>query len=536
MDMIKAPVSEREQERIKALNELEILDSEAEKVFDDLTQLASEICGTPISLISLVDPDRQWFKSKIGIDAEETHRDIAFCSHAILQEELFEIPNALEDERFHDNPLVTSDPNIRFYAGTQLQTPEGHNIGTLCVIDREPKRLSQHQKNALEILGREVMSQLDLRIRNKKLKDASRYKSEYLANMSHELRTPLNAIVGLSELSLRHQQFTQIDEEIQAHLSQIHASGKTLLGVINAVLDLSKIEAAKMELNETSCFLPQLVERTIEVLAYRAELAEVVLELNIAADAELAVILDEQKVSQILINIINNAIKFTPKGKKIVVSIWTYDKQIHIQVEDQGVGISPENLAFLFDKYAQVGKLKNAQEGTGLGLTITKGLLELMSGSIEIDSTEGEGTRVLAKIPLNKSYLSHSQPHPQCEQADLKRRKALVVEDDGVNQAVISAMLNKLEVEFELCDEGEKALDTLAQKEFDFVLMDINLPGISGVEVTRRFKNDGGTTPVIALTADVFRTNREKSLFDGFLTKPVQLKGLESELLSNLSC
>lgn len=534
--MIKAETSEREYERLKALKEYEVLDTEAEQVFDDLTRLASEICDTPISLISLVDPDRQWFKSKVGIDAEETHRDIAFCSHAILQNDLFEVPNALEDERFFDNPLVTSDPNIRFYAGTQLKTPDGYNIGTLCVIDREPKQLTQHQKNALEILGREVISQLELRIRNKQLETASQYKSEYLANMSHELRTPLNAIVGLSELSLRHKQFMNVDEEIQSHMSQIYASGKTLLGVINAVLDLSKIEAAKMELNEASCYLPELLERTMEVVNYRAELADVHLELKVAADAEVAVMLDEQKVSQILINIINNAIKFTPQGKSVMVSVWTQQKSIYFEIVDEGIGISADNLKTLFNKYAQVSKSKKPQEGTGLGLTITKGLLELMLGEIEMTSIEGEGTRVLASIPLNLSHQPYSPPSETCDDVSLEQCKALVVEDDIVNQAVISAMLKKLEVEYEVCDQGETALELLSRQQFDFVLMDINLPGISGVETTRRFKNNGGTTPVIALTADVFRTNREKSLFDGFLTKPVQLKGLEAQLLSNLRC
>ena len=170
--MQKARIPADEQSRLKALYEYEILDTEAEKVFDDLTQLASDICDTPISLISLVDPQRQWFKSKYGIEATETERDIAFCSHAILQDQVFEIQNALLDERFHDNPLVTNDPNIRFYAGAPLITPQGSTIGTLCVISDKPKKLTKKQISALTILSKEVIAQLELRLKNRELSKA----------------------------------------------------------------------------------------------------------------------------------------------------------------------------------------------------------------------------------------------------------------------------------------------------------------------------------------------------------------------------
>lgn len=158
-----APIPSGDRSRVGALCGLLVLDSPPEPAFDDLTRLAAMICGVPIALVSFVDAERQWFKSRVGLDASETPRDLAFCGHAILQNELFEVPNALEDARFRSNPLVTGDPHIRFYAGMPLATPDGHNVGTLCVIDRVPRTLSAEQRDALRTLGRQVMAQLLLR-------------------------------------------------------------------------------------------------------------------------------------------------------------------------------------------------------------------------------------------------------------------------------------------------------------------------------------------------------------------------------------
>jgi GAF domain-containing protein len=165
-------VPPNEAERLSTLRSYKILDTKPEERFDELTQLAALICGVPISLISLIDSDRQWFKSRFGLDPQETPRAQAFCTPAIMQPEMFVVPDAAQDERFAQNPLVTGDPHIRFYAGAPLASRDGHLLGTLCVIDRQPHTLTNEQKAALEILARQVIANIELRSDLKELKDA----------------------------------------------------------------------------------------------------------------------------------------------------------------------------------------------------------------------------------------------------------------------------------------------------------------------------------------------------------------------------
>ena len=161
--MMKPPIPDNEDLRLKALHDREILDTKEERVFDGLTSLAAYICKTPIALISLIDSDRQWFKSRLNVAESETPRDLSFCAHAICHDGTFTVPDATKDERFHDNPFVTADKRLRFCAGSPLTTPEGYKLGTLCVVDQVPRELSEGQLGALRELSSQVASQIELR-------------------------------------------------------------------------------------------------------------------------------------------------------------------------------------------------------------------------------------------------------------------------------------------------------------------------------------------------------------------------------------
>lgn len=192
-----------EQARLAALRRYRILDTEPERAFDDLTMLASYICGTPMALITLIDEDRQWFKSEVGIGVRETERSVAFCTHAIQHPGIMEVPDAREDPRFRDNPLVTGTPHIRFYAGAPLVTPDGHALGTLCVVDTEPRRLTAEQNRMLDALRRQAQAQLDLRLNlielEAALSERDRAEAEQAALIG-ELRASLDKVDKLSAL------------------------------------------------------------------------------------------------------------------------------------------------------------------------------------------------------------------------------------------------------------------------------------------------------------------------------------------------
>src|SRR5712692_3005554 len=259
--MMKPPLAEDEPARLDALYAYDVLDTPPEAAFDDLTRLASQICGTPVAMVSLVDGNRQWFKSKIGTEVTETPRDIAFCAHAILQPDLFIVTDAEADERFADNPLVTAAPHVRFYAGAPLITPEGHALGTLCAVDQVPHTLSPDQQEALRALARQAMDQLRLRRNLKQLRELEALRDSLTHMIVHDLRTPLTSLLtGLQTL----EQAGELNE-LQTELLQLSAQGgQTLLGMINDLLDMNKLEDGSLKLEYATLSGESVVRQALQ--------------------------------------------------------------------------------------------------------------------------------------------------------------------------------------------------------------------------------------------------------------------------------
>lgn len=525
-----APPSVDEAARLKALYDYDVLDTEAEKIFDDLTQLAAQICNTPITLISLIDPDRQWFKSKVGLNAEETSRDIAFCAHAIHQKEIFEVEDTLQDKRFFDNPLVTSAPNIRFYAGTPLVNPDGYAIGTLCVIDDKPNKLTKKQRQALGVLGRSVISQMELRKTIKELKQANQHKTEFLSNMSHELRTPLNAIIGFSRLMLDDVKKHKFPAKFSGYLGHLDYSGRRLLSVVNSVIDLNKIEAGMMQVQVEPICLKELVGELEGMLAIMANEKEVEFSINVSDSLSCNVNIDQAKVSQIITNLVHNAIKFTDRGKWVKVEITANNMQLVITVADKGIGISATDLTKLFGKFQQVGQAKSS-EGSGLGLSITQSLVKLLGGTIKVLSTLGSGSIFKVILPLESNTNNLQQGFmPKLEQANFNpNSQILLVEDNEINQAVMLAIFESLDISITIAETGERAIEIIDNRHFDLVFMDIHLPGIDGRKASEKIKQLHPHTPIVALSADTFNPHMSLDndyVWDEYLCKPLEKEKL----------
>lgn len=380
--------------------------------------------------------------------------------------------------------------------------------------------------------------------------NANRAKSDFLANMSHEIRTPINAVIGMNEMILRESS----NKTVLGYADNIRSASHSLLAIINDILDFSKIESGKMEIIEQPYHLSDALHNVVNMIKLRADKKNLKFKTTISEDIPNALTGDDVRITQIMLNLLNNAVKYTQSGYvELKVSSEKLDDELiklNISVKDTGIGIKKEDLASLFGNFSRVDMVKNRNiEGTGLGLAITQRLTELMKGEINVTSEYGIGSEFSVSLPQkvngNEAIGTFTVEKPAIEISQSNKTGAftapdaevLVVDDNEINLEVVKSLLTRTEMNVTACMSGKEALDLMKEKHFDIILLDHMMPEMDGIETLKRSRemedNKSAGSPVIALTANVISGAREMYINEGFndyLGKPIDNVKFEAML------
>jgi len=436
--MIPAAIPNNEKQRLEALDRYRILDTEAEQEFDDVVKLASQICNVPISLISLIDKDRQWFKARVGLAAPETHRNLAFCAHVVAQDAPLVVPDATKDERFFDNPLVTGSPDIRFYAGFPLSTPDGFNLGTLCVIDTVARELSQEQAFAVQTLANQIIKQFELKLKIRALEEQNQtlentiaelknaqmnlVKSEKMASIgqltagiAHEINNPINFVYAGSELlkSMIDDLKKDLDkflgnpqsvslQEIQGNSSEIALLSEDIFVGAKRVSEIVKDLRLFARLDEDG-YKNIDIHKNLEILLkiVGASANPSINWIKDFLDKKIMITCSVKDFNHALVNIFNNAVDAVGEcdSKNIYIKTSLEDNFLIISIKDSGIGISNDIKEKIFEPFFTT---KSIGKGVGLGLSIAKTIVEAHEGKILIENSTNFGTEVKIYLPVQE--------------------------------------------------------------------------------------------------------------------------------------
>ncbi len=475
--------------------------------------------------------------------AMERHPGYVFRTRTLLH-----VPDVERDP----DGLTMSSPRS-FTVRSRLWVPlvvKGECLGAIGLASDRANRFDATHVATLRLVAdltamvyRNVTVQHALVQAKERAEAASRAKGQFLANMSHEVRTPLNGIMGMAALLVE----TPLTDEQREFAQVIRTSASALLDIVNDVLDVSKVEAGMMVIERAPFDLRAACEDVVSLCAQIAAERGVELHLDYDRDCPSELVGDVGRVRQILLNLVTNALRFTPQGWVRVV-VRERDKRdrgslIDIAVVDTGVGIAPDKMEYVFEKFTQADTSTTRRfGGTGLGLTISRGLTQLMGGTLTVVSALGEGSTFTARLPFARPDGMGSVAPPSHEQLDAWRPlsralRVLVVEDNPTNQRVAVQLLKKLGASAEVAVDGGDAINRLRSRVYDVVLMDCHMPVMDGLEATRAIRalsGESATVPIIAMTASAMEDDRVACIAAGmnaYVSKPVDLGALHRALI-----
>lgn len=542
--MKSAPKPDNEQARLNALREYGILDTDPERAYNDLVKLVKRTLHVPAAYISLIDEHRQWLKAEEGLNMTESDRDIAFCAHTILSDEPMVIEDTFNDERFADNPFVTGNPGIRFYAGVPLKTPGGLQIGTICAVDFKPRMITPYEIETMKILGRNTVSLLELRKANLILSHSFEQRVSFMSAMTHDIRSMINGILGHSEYLLTRSKLSDYRDE----LSAIFHAGRSIIHLVNDILDMGRIEDGQLELVNSTFNLKQVVNTAVST--FQGEAANKGINLKISEPDEKLpenLIGDPFRIEQILINLVANAVKFTDHGSVTVayhgerLSLNRF--RLKISVIDTGPGIAADVQTVLFQKYAgDTGDKARKYGSSGLGLYIVKKLTDLMNGEISLTSPHppgsDSGTCFTLALPLpvpaaeTETATGQKTVSQPAGSEGARQISILVAEDEHINQIVLKNMLQSLGYHFIIVGNGAEALKEFASNRYDLILLDNQMPIMTGNEAAEQIREKNASIPIISMTGT--DSDEVPVFYSDRLKKPYQRDELSQIIEKNL--
>lgn len=390
---------EDEIERLHAVSRYDILDTPPEETFDRITALAARVFQVPVATVSIVDRDRIWFKSRYGLEITEVPRSAGLCASAILHEEPFIIGNTVSAGQALTSPITSWNLDVQFYAGAPLTTPDGFNLGTLCLIDTKPRLLSLRELASLQDFAWLVMGQLELRREAIKTKvkllnikssgdNVGLAQKEFASTLVHELRNPLNSILGFAQLL----NMDDLSSSQLGNIQHILHAGRHQAKLIDDFFELAVRKPGTEPLAQEWFPLLDVLNECRGMMKPQAQMKSIHLHFSENARS-FSVYADRTKLKQVLINLLSNAIKYTPSEGTVTVE-WKEASSgwARVSIKDTGIGVPSEKIGQLFEPYNRLGQETGPEEGMGIGLTVAKKLVEMMGGTIGVDSTEEVGS------------------------------------------------------------------------------------------------------------------------------------------------